>query len=363
MSETVVLETPAAGAPVQLRPLGIGQLLDQSLRIYRRNFVRFVGIVALVMIPTQLLNFFFSWLVSKDMLQSLSSSGSVRGGIFTPSYFIGLGGSFLLSFVAAILYQLAAAALVPVVAGDHLGRPISWKEAYQGVARHALPLIITMLVGVVFYGGLILWGAIPCIGWFTGLGALLVFGMVVWPLTTPIVILEHCNGLEAMLRAWGLGRQRFWSTFGYALLLNLLAQIFVTVPVVLISFAFQYLAGGVIYQHPDLFIWQTVLQSLVSTISAILYYPLMWTAFTSLYFDLRVRLEGFDLAVMAQQVPESLETMAQTMRPVNFQGKAGWITGDEIGAFVAISVGGVVLIILLYVAIFAVAFSSAMSSF
>lgn len=34
-----------------LRPLSLGQLFDQAIRLYRRNFWKFVGIIAVVQIP------------------------------------------------------------------------------------------------------------------------------------------------------------------------------------------------------------------------------------------------------------------------------------------------------------------------
>ena len=43
------------GTASPLKPRGIGELLDQAIRIYRRNFLTFVGIVAIVQIPLTLL--------------------------------------------------------------------------------------------------------------------------------------------------------------------------------------------------------------------------------------------------------------------------------------------------------------------
>ena len=40
-----------------LRPLGIGELLDQAIRLYRRNFLSFIGIIAVVQLPLGLLQF------------------------------------------------------------------------------------------------------------------------------------------------------------------------------------------------------------------------------------------------------------------------------------------------------------------
>ena len=34
-----------------LRPLGMGELFDRAIRLYRRNFFKFVGVLALMQIP------------------------------------------------------------------------------------------------------------------------------------------------------------------------------------------------------------------------------------------------------------------------------------------------------------------------
>ena len=39
----------------QLRPRSVGELLDQAIRLYRQNFLKFIGIVAVVQIPIGLL--------------------------------------------------------------------------------------------------------------------------------------------------------------------------------------------------------------------------------------------------------------------------------------------------------------------
>ena len=54
----------------RLRPLGLGQLLDQAIRLYRQNFFKFIGIVAIVQIPLGLIQLGIS-LVTLDGIAQL----------------------------------------------------------------------------------------------------------------------------------------------------------------------------------------------------------------------------------------------------------------------------------------------------
>ena len=56
--------TLAESAPPRLRSIGLGELLDQAVRLYRRNFTRFIGMLALVQVPLALLQLGVSFLTS-----------------------------------------------------------------------------------------------------------------------------------------------------------------------------------------------------------------------------------------------------------------------------------------------------------
>ena len=70
------MENPA---PLTLRPLRLGELLDQAIRLYRRNFITFVGIVAMVYVPLMILQIASTAL----MTSSLDTLTSSREPIFT----------------------------------------------------------------------------------------------------------------------------------------------------------------------------------------------------------------------------------------------------------------------------------------
>ncbi|HNB54998.1 MAG TPA: hypothetical protein PK530_23815, partial [Anaerolineales bacterium] len=86
---------------------------------------------------------------------------------------------------------------------------------------------------------------------------------------------------------------------------------------------------------------QTVAQTLVSLIFSLLYVPLQLACMTLLYFDLRVRQEGLDLVLAAEQQPGISAAELVAKAPKMPQGSL--ITGGEIGNFVILSVGGGVI--------------------
>src|SRR5690606_22154355 len=51
--------------PTLLRPLRLGEILDRSIRLYRNNFWRFIGVVAVVQIPITLLQFVAYFLTNR----------------------------------------------------------------------------------------------------------------------------------------------------------------------------------------------------------------------------------------------------------------------------------------------------------
>src|SRR5712692_1831635 len=94
----------ASSLPV-LRPLGIGELLDQAIRLYRRNFLNFIGIIAVVQIPIGLLQFLISLLT----LQNSPVTSGVRplppDAIFSPALLGAQAGTFFIAIVSFILVQ------------------------------------------------------------------------------------------------------------------------------------------------------------------------------------------------------------------------------------------------------------------
>ncbi|MCP4540807.1 MAG: hypothetical protein GY832_27025 [Chloroflexi bacterium] len=343
----------------KLRPLGIGELLDQAIRIYRRNFVKFIAIIAVVQIPVNLLGMLFSLLTVESTVQLQNPAAYSTDNPFEmlgPGYFAGVGGGCLLAIVSLILIQgIATAALTRAVTDHYMGESVGIVDAYRKVGRSWLRLVGALLLAGILNLGLLIWFIVPCIGWVTGLGMLTFSSSVIIPLIAPIVVLEGQGAGHATRRAWDLSRRRFWWVVGFVALLMLFNQIIVTGPATLINVVLQFLTADMLMSGDmtTVLIIQTTVQSLVTLVFSLIYVPLQLTCMTLLYFDLRVRTEGFDLALAAEgalgEPVEIAEVVAQAPPPET----TSLITGTELGYFVLVSLGmaGVVAIFMAFGAV------------
>jgi hypothetical protein len=166
------------------------------------------------------------------------------------------------------------------------------------------------------------------------------------PMVAPVVVLEGQGVLNSIRRAWSLVRRRFWPVLGYVLVLYLFSMLIVSGPSMLINAAL----AGVFQTFDDPFsglMVRTIIQSLVQLVGILIYYPLQMAAFTLIYFDLRVRTEGFDLALLAIDTadPASIErTMAAPQAVPNER----IITGADLGNFAILTLAAAGVYILLF---------------
>lgn len=329
----------------QLRPLGLGQLLDQAIRLYRRNFLKFIGIIAIVQIPLTLLQMVSALLTVGGMSAPFDSDSNIPTDLAEILGFVGLGGTILVAIVTFVLVQgVATAALTRAIAGSYLGESVGMLEAYRKIGRSWVSLIGALLLTGLIAIGLLIWTLVPCIGWLTGLGMLVFLSLVITPLIAPIIVLEKQAATEAVRRAWDLARRRFWWVLGFVLILVLFGQLIITIPVVLITYLFQFIVGGGPFAMSTTeTMIQTVTQSLSQLGLSVIYLPLQLTAITLMYFDLRIRTEGFDLAVLAGSV-SGVQTDVDTVTVEAPQPEKGnLITWNEMGYFALIEIGAVAL--------------------
>src|SRR5215211_7007669 len=185
--------------PPALRPLGIGEILDVSLKIVWRNFGTFVRIVLFVVAPVQ----------AVLAVVNISTIPDYRpGGTYLPSRSGGGSGTYdnddfwtivaagLVSVVLGFLAsQFATGACFRAVAETYLGRSTDWRASLRFAGRrfHSILWIVTL-------------GSI-----LTGLGALLciipgVYLFVAFAVSLPVLMSEGERGPKALGRSRALVR-------------------------------------------------------------------------------------------------------------------------------------------------------------
>lgn len=327
-----------------LRPLRLGELLDRAIRLYRANFLTFIGIIAVVYVPLMVLQTAASALLSRSMLDSFSTPEE----IFTnTAYWAGLGSTLILALVQFVLVQgIATGALTRAVADTYLGKKTGILDAYRGLGKSWLTLVGALLFLGLIVIGLFFWWLVPCIGWFTGLGMLLFMMAAVNPLVPPVIVLEHQGAIDAVRRAWSLARRRFWPVLGSIFVLYLFSVIIVNGPAAIVNVLLAQALQS--FGDPTTqLVLTSVIQGLVSLVFVLIYYPLQMTAFTLIYFDLRVRTEGFDLALLTMEAAGSTDITETMAAPVP-QTKERLVTGPELGNFAILTLVGAGLYIFFF---------------
>jgi hypothetical protein len=331
-----------------LRPRGILELLDAAVRLYRRDFFKLTSIVAVAMLPIIVLQIIGALLAATPLLVSPTTdafspllSVSMLGSVLAQT------GSSLLTFF--LINGVAAAALTRALADHVLGQPAGLWATFRNIGNQWVQLFVLIILLYVLSLGLGIWFIVPCVGWFTGGGMLSFFSAAIVPLVMPVVLIERKTATQAIQRAWELARARFWPILGLNVVLGMLQQAVSVGPVLLLAALYLWaLRTAVTSDNFGLVsASQTIFQSLTLVLTSLFFVPLHMACTLSLYFDLRVRGEGLDLAVRADagQTPLA-ETLANTP-PV----RGPWFRSDDWRNFVLFSliiVGLIVVVLALY---------------
>ena len=281
--------TLASTAPLRLRPLEIGDLLDETFRMYRRHFFLFAGISVILAIPSAALSAYSVFALLGKLLQSFNPEQTTE--VIAPVDVATLT-STLAILGAGVLVSLALApftyaAVVYAVCESALGHEVTLWGVLRGVWRRywaiAGYVILMVLMWVAF-----------C------LFPLWIWIQVSWVAVMPLLFVENLGLGAAMGRSWRLVEGRWWRTFLILLLIFVLwyvVGIALGAVVQLASFLLQIVLSPVL---------STAILSAVSELLQALATPILQIAIVLIYFDLRVRREGLDLFQLAQRVSAQL---------------------------------------------------------
>jgi hypothetical protein len=260
-----------------LRSLSVPELLDRAFQIYKQHVWLFLSIAALIQIPAMIIE---SILVVYFGLDRLAT---IAGNLLSP-------------FV-----QMA---LTLAVSSLYLGKEISiWTSYSQSAYKYSSLFWANALVGLAI--GIpsaivgILFIAITPVGIFVSLFLvpLLVFWSIRWQLSTCAIVLEHMGVSKGLGRSWSLTEGYFWRVFGATFAATLLATLLSLLPVLLIT-----------YLTTELFQFSYEIVStanvVVEKLASIFSLPFSMAVSVLIYYDLRIRKEGFDLLEMIGSTEE-----------------------------------------------------------
>src|SRR5215471_16868025 len=284
---------PAAPTPqeplLRLRPLGVGEILDDIFRVYRRHFGLLCAIGLLLSVPTLLIRLIGgSAVIFGSFISPLSSFGNPPGLVALqppgPINIVLLGLAYLVLLVALVPFTVGAVTQAAI--GLALGNPVSVRSAFAGVARRYWALLAQTLILGAAIAPLLL--CCPVAIWLA----------VRWVVGVPALLAEGIGPIKALGRSWALTHRNWWRMFGTLLLMYLLQTVVsaalgaIGLPIGLaIPFVQPVVRAGIILT--------------VSTAAGAVTVPVISLCIVLLYFDLRIRHEHFDLDQLARQAVAS----------------------------------------------------------
>ncbi|MGH3565132.1 MAG: hypothetical protein ACRDRH_03680 [Pseudonocardia sp.] len=309
---------------IPLRPLGVGEIVDSAIAYIRANPAATLGISAVVVTITQLLQLPAQYLyldglqglaANSDQVPSLDDTTEAISGGLT----IGVLGGFLSAIVVTLLTGL----LIVVLNSAVLGRKLSLGEAWATTRPRlagllGLTLLTGLLIAAVVFIGFVPVALAVVAGAPTGitvtLGLVLipaglclaVFLWVSWSMVTPAYMLEGIPVRAVFGRSYRLVGPQWWRVFGILLLATLLATVISAILAVPFSFAgaaLQEIVSGDDLVGPGLISLGigAVGTILASTLSA----PFSAGVTGLLYFDQRIRREALDIELARAAQPGS----------------------------------------------------------
>jgi hypothetical protein len=278
----------AGGAGTRLRPLALSDVLDETFRIYRRQFKAMVMVMGVMAVPLAILSIAVIAVGGTLGMQALTSGGpngpSVTAILATISTVIPL---VILNTLARLV---AGAAAVRVASDAILGLPTDVGGAY----REAFRRLGTILGGNFLAGLAATLLAMTCIGIpfaiYIGLG---------WALVLPLIMIEGLGMSAAMGRSWGLVKGHRWRLLVALVLIGLIMYLLVSIPSGIFGFVGG-IANAILQAGTTGVLVVQAGNAVFGALGETLFGAIAYIAITLFYYDLRIRKEAFDLQQRAQ---------------------------------------------------------------
>lgn len=311
-------------APPVLHPLGVGELLDAAIYIYRKSFVTLIGIGAVIAIPLLLLQSaaaFINAPLDPFFVGQLARTSSLSPSTLSLAYYAASAVTMLLGAIAGV-FEVGALAFA--VSEWRMGRRVTIGGAYRQALRRWPSLlgsaILIQLFSFLGFGfafapfflttiasslapsnpalvlGATLLSCVSLLGFIPALIAV-VYLTLRWSLTTPAIVLENLDALGGMGRSWRLVKGSLWRTLAVLLIVGVLVNLLTYIVV----FGLQF---GTVALLRSSVVLTTIMTSVGGVVVGAVIKPLEYAVITLLYYDLRIRREGYDLQLALDQLKQ-----------------------------------------------------------
>jgi hypothetical protein len=253
-----------------------GALLDRAFRLYTSNFSLMLGITAAAYVP-----FYLIMLIIESRLGANVQAPS--GGLSTLLLQIG----FMVLW-ASVAFPIAGGAATYAISERYLGNDVTIGEALRVALSNFWTLSVAQITATirVLFGFLLL--VVPGILW------LLSYALVV-----PAILVENQKATASLRRSRDLVKGHRGKVFCVMLVINLLQGIPIFGVGMISGMIFNTQSGS-----------GAVLNSAIINLVSIFLTPLAIVATILLYYDMRIRKEGFDLEMLSRAITASTESVA-----------------------------------------------------
>lgn len=304
---------------IHLRPMDLGDILDGTIRVYRKRPWLFVSIIAVLAgIPMAIIQ-----ISGLQISEYIDASGAMN-----PANPIDL--NFLIDNLVPMsliliclvfnffLHTIATGATVHAVSETILGREVQFTESIKAVWPFTGDIILARIIAGVIIASSMIPGSIiigiastpaALMGSYGAGIAIMLIGIlflyvligflaVKFLFIPQAVVLEKLDAFKSISRTWNLTSGFGWRTFGFVLILFIILGIIGYALGIGIELLTGLVGKSPGVNHGMVLAFQGVLLTLVSFFT----YPIQLIAYTLIYYDLRIRREGFDLMHLARSI-------------------------------------------------------------
>jgi Membrane domain of glycerophosphoryl diester phosphodiesterase len=267
---------PASSFTPQLRPLSVGEILDAGFRLFRARFGTLLLAVLVPVLPLAIAGTIVVALTDEHYFDvnttQVDDSGSAVAGNL-----IGL-------ILQGIALALAVAACFKIISAAYLGDEATVGASLRyGVGRIAALIVAYFVLSVILIISFIIL-LVPFI-----------YFSVKLSMAFPAIVFERKGPFGSIGRSFSLTRGNFWRVLGTLVVVVLLMFVLFIALTVAIT-------AGLLNMESASEAVVAVIYTALNIIVIALSYPLFAAILTVIYYDLRVRNEGFDLQLLARGV-------------------------------------------------------------
>ena len=290
----------------QIGPRSGGKILDLAFNIYFGNVVRLMAAASVVIVPLTILTIVLNVIAFAEP-SAFDTIGLVDIGDTTRQVDLDLYNTLqiVIGVITILSYLLVIGVTYTSANAAYLGQEVDVRESVKPAFRKLHSLLWVSILTIVFTA--------------LGLIALIVGAVVVavmLAVAIPVLMVEDIRGFKACRRSWDLIRGNGWRTFAVLFVAGIFTGL-----ITVISSLIAEGANGLAADQINLWI---VVTQLLGGIAYLFAAPFSAVVTVVLYYDARIRKEGFDIERLAGEIDAEGAGV-----PPAALGSTGYAPGEE----------------------------------